>query len=121
MLVVRGVNVFPTQIEEAVVRTPGLTPHFRIVLSRQGRLDRLTVQVEAAPNGSESDVAAATNELIRTLKESTGLGTAVEVRLPGTLERSTGKLNRVVDLRPHADDAAPTESANVPTAQGRMS
>ncbi|GAA4891656.1 phenylacetate--CoA ligase [Streptomyces coeruleoprunus] len=100
MLVVRGVNLFPTQVEEAVLRTDGLAPHFRIVLTREGRLDRVTVRAEAHPAATgEERRAAAGHALARALRETTGLGMAVEVCAPGSLERSSGKLSRVLDHR----------------------
>ncbi|MEU7892412.1 phenylacetate--CoA ligase PaaK [Nonomuraea sp. NPDC049152] len=92
MIILRGVNVFPTQIEEVVLRTPGLSPHFLIELSRPGRLDVMKVRVEAAP-GASADALA------RTVKDTIGVTIAVELVEQGTLARSAGKLQRVVDLR----------------------
>src|SRR5439155_11811778 len=77
MIILRGVNVFPTQIEELVLRTPGLSPHFQLVLSRPARLDELTVRVEARP-----DAAADGDELRRQGKENVGISVAVEVLEP---------------------------------------
>ncbi|MET9336329.1 phenylacetate--CoA ligase PaaK [Nonomuraea sp. NPDC003804] len=94
MIILRGVNVFPTQIEEIVLRTPGLSPHFLIELSRPGRLDVMTVRVEAAPGAGGAGEA-----LARTVKDTVGVTIAVELVAQGTLARSAGKLQRVVDLR----------------------
>ncbi|MGW5422020.1 phenylacetate--CoA ligase family protein [Streptomyces sp. NPDC003943] len=115
MLVVRGVNLFPSQVEEAVLRTDGLAPHFRVELTREGRLDRVTVRAEAhsAATG-ERERTEAGRALVRALREITGLGMAVEVCEPGSLERSKGKLDRVRDRR--GTDAAGTDTAGANTA-----
>ena len=94
MLILRGVNVFPTQIEELILRTPGLSAHFQLVLTRPARLDELTVRVEARP-GANIDGS----ELERLVRENVGLGVTVEVLAPESLERSQGKAQRVLDLR----------------------
>ncbi|RJL34025.1 AMP-binding protein [Bailinhaonella thermotolerans] len=97
MIIVRGVNLFPGQIEEIVLRVPGLSPHFRIELTRRGRLDHLTVRAEARPGLIARDEAAAM--LAREIRERLGLTAEAAVADPGTLERSEGKLRRVHDLR----------------------
>jgi len=103
MIILRGVNVFPTQIEEIVLRVPGLAPHFQLVLTRQEHLDELTVLVEAAPGSAEakeagaSDAAAA--EIVRAVKDTIGVTVRAKVVEPGSLERSTGKMRRVIDKR----------------------
>jgi phenylacetate-CoA ligase len=89
MIILRGVNVFPTQIEEIVLTTPGAAPHFQLVLSKVERMDHLTVRVEA--DGEVSPAA-----IISRIKDDIGVTVAVEILPPGTLERSTGKLQRVV-------------------------
>ncbi|GAA2414234.1 phenylacetate--CoA ligase [Nonomuraea africana] len=98
MIILRGVNVFPTQIEEIVLRTPGLSPHFVIELSRPGRLDVMTVRVESAPGTPLSPVSAG-QALARIVKDTIGVTVEVDPVAPGTLPRSAGKLQRVVDLR----------------------
>ncbi|PZG12980.1 phenylacetate--CoA ligase PaaK [Nonomuraea aridisoli] len=98
MIIVRGVNVFPTQVEELVLRTEGLSPHFQLHLTRPERLDVMTVRVEARP-GFRGDRAKAGQELGRAVKESVGVSVEVEVVDPETLERSVGKLKRVIDKR----------------------
>ncbi|MFJ2635056.1 phenylacetate--CoA ligase PaaK [Streptomyces sp. NPDC087422] len=99
MIILRGVNVFPSQIEEIVLRTPGVAPHFRIELTRRGRMDHMTVYAEArAEAGTElRDAGAAA--IAQGVKD--GVGVSVEVRVvdPETLERSVGKIQRVKDLR----------------------
>src|SRR3954465_9851055 len=99
MIILRGVNLFPTQIEEVVLRTPGLSPHFSLELSRPGRLDQLTVRVEARPDCPPERRTAAAAEVSKAVKDS--VGTTVEVRVvdPETLPRSVGKLQRLVDRR----------------------
>lgn len=103
MIILRGVNVFPSQIEEIVLRTPGVAPHFQLELTRQGRLDRLTVRAEARPavrDDAELRTTAAT-EIGRTVRDVVGVAVDVEIVDPDTLERSAGKLQRVKDLRPN--------------------
>ncbi|MFD8983443.1 phenylacetate--CoA ligase PaaK [Streptomyces sp. NPDC059564] len=99
MIILRGVNLYPTQIEEILLRTPGLAPHFQLRLTREGRMDALTVRVEARPDTPATRRDAAAAELIRSVKESAGVSVAVEVVDPETLERSVGKIKRVKDLR----------------------
>jgi phenylacetate-CoA ligase len=99
MLIVRGVNLFPTQIEELILRTAQLSPHFQCVLRREDRLDTLTVRVERRP---DADVGAAMNagEALRTMvKNSIGVTITVDVLPPDQVERSLGKMRRVVDER----------------------
>jgi len=99
MIILRGVNVFPTQLEEIVLRTAGLAPHFQLVLTRQGRLDALTVRVEARTDCSPQRRDAAARDLTREVKDRVGISVEVEVIDPETIERSAGKLQRVVDRR----------------------
>ncbi|MFE7093712.1 phenylacetate--CoA ligase PaaK [Streptomyces erythrochromogenes] len=99
MIILRGVNLYPTQIEEILLRTPGLAPHFQLRLAREGRMDTLTVRVEAR---RESDAAlreAAAAGVIQAVKAGIGVSVRVEVVDPETLERSVGKIKRLVDLR----------------------
>jgi phenylacetate-CoA ligase len=100
MIILRGVNVFPTQIEEIVLRTAGLAPHFQIVLSKKDRMDQMTVRVEARPETPASARHAAAASLAEQVKEGVGVSVVVDVTDPDTLERSAGKLRRVVDERP---------------------
>ena len=99
MMIVRGVNVFPTQIEEQLMKCRGLAPHFQIELTRDGRMDRMTVLVEAA-EGAAADRESSARELAHHIKSVIGVTAAVEVRDPGGVERSAGKARRVVDKRP---------------------
>jgi phenylacetate-CoA ligase len=99
MIILRGVNVFPTQLEEIVLRTPGLSPHFQVVLTRERRLDALTVRVEARSDCPPQRRTPAAADLAREVKDRVGVSVAVEVVDPDTLERSAGKLQRVIDRR----------------------
>jgi phenylacetate-CoA ligase len=99
MIILRGVNVFPTQIEEVVLRTAGLAPHFQLVLTTEGRLDALTVRVEARPDTPADRRAPAAAEVERAVKDTVGVTVTCEVVDPETLERSVGKLQRLKDLR----------------------
>jgi phenylacetate-CoA ligase len=100
MIILRGVNLFPTQIEELILRTPALAPHFQCVLSRTGRLDDLTVKVERRVDATPEDAAAAGRELAAAVKHTIGVSVAVAVVEPDGIERSMGKARRVVDNRP---------------------
>ncbi|MGW2684754.1 phenylacetate--CoA ligase PaaK [Streptomyces sp. NPDC001414] len=99
MIILRGVNVFPSQVEEIVLRTPGVAPHFQIQLSRRGRMDHMTVRVEARPDASPADREAAARTISQGVKDGVGVTVEVAVVDPETLERSLGKLRRVKDLR----------------------
>jgi phenylacetate-CoA ligase len=101
MIILRGVNVFPTQIEEIVLRTAGLSPHFQLVLSTEGRMDALTVRVEARPETPADRRRPAAAELVAAVKQTVGVSVGCEVVDPETLERSVGKLKRLRDLRSH--------------------
>jgi phenylacetate-CoA ligase len=100
MIILRGVNLFPTQIEELILRVPGLSPHFQLVLARPHRLDELTVRVEARPETAGADERGASGRALSDLvKESIGVSVMVDVTEPGLVERSLGKAQRIVDLR----------------------
>src|SRR3954454_17217132 len=97
MMIVRGVNVFPSQVEEEILRVEGLTPHYLCVLTRPGNLDELTVQVEA--HESATDHAAMGRTLAEHVKANIGTTVRVEVLAPHSLERSLGKAKRISDER----------------------
>ncbi|MER6536825.1 phenylacetate--CoA ligase PaaK [Streptomyces sp. 900105755] len=99
MIILRGVNVFPSQVEEIVLRTPGVAPHFQIEISRRGRMDHMTVRVEARPDAGPADREAATRTIAQGIKDGVGVTVEVAVVEPETLERSLGKFRRVKDLR----------------------
>ena len=100
MMIVRGVNVFPTQIEELILRTPALSPHFQCVLTRDGRLDDMRVRVERRPDASPEDADSAGRALEALVKQLVGVTVVVEVLDPDRIERSVGKMRRIVDQRP---------------------
>jgi len=100
MLIVRGVNVFPTQIEELILTMPRLAPHYFLELTRAGVLDALTVHVECVAGGDfAGSSTAATHELANRVKQMVGVTVRVLVHEPGAIERSIGKAKRVVDKR----------------------
>ena len=100
MIILRGVNLFPTQLEELILRLPALSPHFQCVLTRPARLDELTVRVERRADATEADGAAAGVELATLVKNLIGVTVGVEVLPPDRVERSIGKMRRIVDNRP---------------------
>jgi phenylacetate-CoA ligase len=102
MLIVRGVNVYPSQIEAVLVGMPEIAPHYQLVVERKGSLDHVTVEIEAAPDvapGAEAyaRIAAAAQHQIKSM---VGITTDVLVKKPGEIPRSMGKAVRVRDLRP---------------------
>ena len=101
MMIVRGVNVFPTQIEELILRQPGLAPHYQCILTREGPLDTLTVAVEVAPGLSHEtgEARSAAEKLAHHIKSFIGTSARIELRPAGGIERSLGKARRVVDQR----------------------
>ncbi|MEL6998541.1 MAG: phenylacetate--CoA ligase PaaK [Pseudomonadota bacterium] len=101
MMIVRGVNVFPTQIEEQLMKVSGLAPHFQIELTREGRMDEMTVLTEAAQDAAdESSRDAHAVELAARIKDTVGVTARVTVADPGGVARSQGKAVRVIDNRP---------------------
>ncbi|ETX30127.1 phenylacetate--CoA ligase PaaK [Roseivivax isoporae] len=100
MIILRGVNVFPTQIEEQLLKCAGLAPHFQIELTREGRMDAMCVHVEClGTHGAEDARAASARELAHHVKSVVGVTTRVVVHDPGGVARSEGKARRVVDNR----------------------
>ena len=104
MLIIRGVNLFPTQIEELITKQAKLAPHYVLEVRREGRLDTLDVIVEARADLSgaltEAERAVQAQTLEHSIKSYVGVTTNVKVVEPGKVERSQGKAKRVVDLRP---------------------
>ena len=100
MMIIRGVNVFPTQIEDQILQNGRLAPHYQIEIRRQGTMDELTVCVEALPNHTAEDARdAAAKDLVRQIKSMVGVSVKLKVMDPGGIERSEGKAKRVIDLR----------------------
>jgi phenylacetate-CoA ligase len=101
MMILRGVNVFPTQIEEQILTVTGLAPHFQIELRREGRMDEMVVHVEAHPEHAHDEQRASLSAaLCDRIKEIVGVTVTVSVTEPGTVARSQGKAQRIVDNRP---------------------
>ena len=101
MIILRGVNVFPSQVEEQVLSLPELAPHFQIELTREGRMDVMSVHVEVTPEATSEDaIASASKMLSKKIKDVVGVSTQVKIGEPGSVERSQGKARRVVDNRP---------------------
>lgn len=102
MLIIRGVNVFPSQIEELILKQPKLSPHYQLEVTREGHLDALTVNVEIKPEfatltAPEREFIA--HDLQHHIKSYVGISTHVEIKAVGSIERSIGKAKRVIDLR----------------------
>jgi phenylacetate-CoA ligase len=102
MLIIRGVNVFPTQIEELICKDSALAPHYELVVSRDGHLDSLAVRVEVNPDTHPSEWDRHAKMLQHSIKSRVGISTAVELVEQGGVARSIGKAKRVRDLRPKA-------------------
>lgn len=99
MMIVRGVNVFPSQLEEVLLGIPGLTPHYRCVLTRPDRLDQLTIEVERRDDTTADDSARLADDLAAAVKQQCGVTVDAVVADPGTLDRSEGKAARIIDHR----------------------
>ncbi|NNM71725.1 phenylacetate--CoA ligase PaaK [Enterovirga aerilata] len=101
MIILRGVNVFPTQIEEALLACDWCAGHFQIELTREGRMDEMTIVAEARHNSWDSaSLDYHAEKLASQIKGTIGITARVSIRPPGTLERSMGKAKRVIDRRP---------------------
>ena len=105
MIILRGVNVFPTQIEEQVIATDGLAPYFQIELHKAGPMDAMRVMVESDPNSADdASRSAAEAALVKRVKDLVGVSCEVSVSEPGGVPRSQGKAVRVVDNRPKQEN-----------------
>ena len=99
MMIIRGVNVFPTQVEELMLRDPVLAPHYQIEITRPRSLDEMTIIVERVPASGSADGDAAGKRLAHLVKNLIGVSAEVKVLPPGGVERSLGKAKRIVDKR----------------------
>ncbi len=99
MIILRGVNVFPTQIEELLLEIDALSPHFQCILTRPGRMDVLTVAVETRPGVDQQTAAEAGRRLAAAVKHRIGVTIEVDVRPERGVTRSLGKAVRLVDER----------------------
>ncbi len=102
MMIIRGVNVFPTQIEEIILRERGLAPYFQCVLTQPGNMVELTVVVETLVHEEAERANSIAADISHEIKSRIGTSAKVEIRDPGGIERSVGKARRFVDLRPKA-------------------
>jgi len=100
MMIIRGVNVFPTQIEELMLKDAALAPHYQIEISRPHIMDEMTVLVERVPGAGGADGDAAGRRLAHHIKSLVGVSAEVKVLPPNGIERSLGKAKRIVDKRP---------------------
>ena len=100
MIILRGVNLFPSQIEEIALRIPALSPHFQLELNRTGRLDEMTVHIEPRENTTPTERTAAGLALKEQIKIHVGSSCTIDIVEPGSLARSSGKLRRIYDNRP---------------------
>ncbi|WP_372834176.1 phenylacetate--CoA ligase PaaK [Pontibacterium sp.] len=99
MMIIRGVNVFPTQIEEQILKIPALAPHYEIVVTKDGNLDKVQVKVELAPDAQSANQDQAIKELQHHIKSVVGISTKVDIVPLGSIPRSEGKAKRVFDNR----------------------
>ncbi|GER22498.1 phenylacetate-coenzyme A ligase [Zafaria cholistanensis] len=99
MIILRGVNLFPSQIEEIALKVPGLSPHFQLEITRPNRMDELAVKIERREDCDTERGLAAGTELQKAIKINIGSSCRIDVVEPGTLARSSGKLRRIYDLR----------------------
>lgn len=100
MMIVRGVNVFPSQIEELILKHSELAPHYQCVLNKDGPLDTLTVRVECTHGADPSTAQQARATLTHDIKAYIGVTASIEILPEGGVERSVGKARRIVDMRP---------------------
>ncbi len=99
MLIIRGVNVFPTQVEEQILKVSSLAPHYQIEITRSGNLDEMTVNVELAPDAETTAKQPAAAALKKHIKDLIGVSARVNVHEEGGVARSEGKAKRVIDKR----------------------
>jgi phenylacetate-CoA ligase len=101
MMIVRGVNVFPTQIEELLLKAEPLSAHYQVVLTREGRMDDMEVRVEIRPDAdTPGNRERSASELAGRIKDNIGVTAKVSVMAPSAIERSLGKAKRIIDKRP---------------------
>jgi len=99
MLIIRGVNLYPSQVEAFLVGFPGIAPHYQLVIRREGAMDDMTVEVEALPDLADTDYPGLAKDVTHHIKSMIGVSCNTEVKRPGEVPRSQGKAVRVRDLR----------------------
>ena len=118
MIILRGVNVFPSLIEEQILKCDALSPHFQLELTHHERMDAMTVVVEARPHASgEAERQMGAHELTHHVKSVVGVTVGVRVVDPGAVARSQGKAKRIVDLRPRGGEGVTTATGRVDPAR----
>ncbi|MDO6564235.1 phenylacetate--CoA ligase PaaK [Amphritea sp. 1_MG-2023] len=100
MMIIRGVNVFPTQVEEQILKISALSPHYEIVVDKQGNLDKVLIKVELSAAAQSANTSQVAKELAHHIKAVIGISTTIEILQPGVIPRSEGKAKRVFDNRP---------------------
>ena len=100
MIILRGVNLFPTQVEQLILRWAALSPHFQLHMSRRGRMDVMAVLVERRADASPEDAATAGAQLAFAIKDNIGVTAEIQVKEPHSIDRSAGKMRRTIDDRP---------------------
>ena len=100
MLIIRGVNVYPSQVEAVLIGLPNIAPHYQLIVERRGSLDHLTVEAEAQPGVDAAAYDATSRQVAHHIKSLIGITANVFVKEPGAIPRSQGKAVRVRDLRP---------------------
>ncbi len=103
MLIIRGVNVYPSQIEAVLIGRPAVAPHYQIVVQRRGSLDEVSIEVEALPGTPSDQFGAIAHDVAHHIKSLIGISTEVSIKACGTIPRSQGKAVRVRDLRPKGE------------------
>ena len=99
MIILRGVNLFPSQIEELALSIPALSPHFTLEITRPHRMDQMTVNIERREEVTVEVAEEGAKKLVHEIKTKIGSACSINVCEPGSLARSSGKLRRVYDLR----------------------
>lgn len=99
MMIIRGVNVFPSQIEEILLKIDAFSPHYQLIITRKGNMDVLTIEIEPEPNVDDGRVDSAIQTLTHRVKSGVGVSMKVNVKKPGEIPRSQGKAQRVIDKR----------------------
>ncbi|MGY5318401.1 phenylacetate--CoA ligase PaaK [Neomicrococcus lactis] len=99
MIILRGVNLFPSQIEELALQVPSLSPHFTLEITRPARMDQMTINIERREEYSFEDAEEGGKVLLKEIKTKIGSSATIKICEPGSLERSSGKLRRIYDMR----------------------
>lgn len=99
MLIIRGLNVYPSQVESVLLGLPGIAPYYQLVIRRKGALDTMTVEIETLPDKAESEYPQLAKDVTHHIKSMIGVSCTAEVKRPGQVPRSQGKAVRVRDLR----------------------